>query len=182
MVTRLEFGPSIKVALAVMIRLICFDLGDTLIVEESTRRDERGVAVAADVLPGSCDVLTNLKEKGYRLGLVGNGDSAGARHILRHTGLGSLFDVVSISAEVGCEKPDSRIFQLTLARCGVCAHEAVMVGNRLDADVAGANRAGMTSIWFHWNERYESRPQSSEEKPHYVINSLSNLLEVLGNV
>lgn len=162
-----------------MKRLICFDLGDTLISEESAIRDESGVVVAADVLPSTCEVLATLKGKGYRLALIGNGDSAGARNILCHTGLGSLFDVISISEEVGAEKPEVRIFQTTLAQCGVAPEEALMVGNRLDADVAGANRAGMTSVWFHWNKRYGSCPHSPEEKPHYAINRLPDLLEVL---
>jgi len=50
-----------------------------------------------------------------------------------------------------------------------------MVGNKIDADILGANRAGMKSVWFRWNTRYSNTIDSSQEKPDFTINSLSEL-------
>jgi FMN phosphatase YigB (HAD superfamily) len=29
-----------------------------------------------------------------------------------------------------------------------------MIGNNYQRDVEGAHAAGLTAIWFHWNDRY----------------------------
>ena len=34
----------------------------------------------------------------------------------------------------------------------------VMVGNRLERDVRGANDLGMVSVWIDWSGRYSSEP------------------------
>jgi len=50
------------------------------------------------------------------------------------------------SAAVGVEKPDRRIFDLALARAGVPAHRVVHVGDDYEADVLGAQGAGIDAI------------------------------------
>jgi FMN phosphatase YigB (HAD superfamily) len=54
-----------------------------------------------------------------------------------------------------------------------------MVGNRIDADILGANRIGMKSVWFRWNDRYSDTIDSSQEKPDFTINSLFDLPSLL---
>jgi len=54
--------------------------------------------------------------------------------------------VIVISEEVDIEKPDKRVFQVALDELGVEAENAVMVGNRIDADIVGANRIGMKRV------------------------------------
>ena len=43
------------------------------------------------------------------------------------------------------------------------AENAIMVGNRIDADIVGANRIGMKSVWFKWNNRYQETMSGEEE-------------------
>ena len=83
---------------------------------------------------------------------------------------------------MGIEKPDKKIFEVALARLGVKPENAVMVGNRIDADILGANRFGMKSVWFRWNTRYNDTIDSSQEKPDFTINSLFELLGLLALV
>jgi hypothetical protein len=54
-----------------------------------------------------------------------------------------------------------------------------MVGNRISKDVLGANKLGMTSILYKWNERYLDKITSNLEKPDYTIKSLSEILPTL---
>ena len=107
--------------------------------------------------------------------MIPNGDSAGARNIIKATGLQDYFDAIIISEEVGIEKPCQGIFDAALAKLGVKAENAVMVGNRIDADILGANRLGMKSVWFKWNARYSDTVESSQEEPDFTINSLFQL-------
>ncbi len=57
------------------------------------------------------------------------------------------FDAVVASWEVGCLKPEARIYQLTVARLGVAAGEALFVDDR-EVNVAGAAAAGLETLHF----------------------------------
>jgi putative hydrolase of the HAD superfamily len=61
------------------------------------------------------------------------------------------FDVVVISFEVGCVKPDPEIFQLTLDRLGVAPADALFVDDRLE-NIEGARRLGIDT--FHFTGAY----------------------------
>jgi len=158
-----------------MIEAVCFDLGDTLVTEESVIHNSSGVAITADVIEGAFEALEAITKGGYKTAMIANGDSAGVRNIIETTGLQDYFDAIIISEEVGIEKPCPGIFKTTLAKLGVKAENAVMVGNRIDADIVGANRSGMKSVWVRWNTRYSDTIHSSEGKPDFTINSLSEL-------
>ncbi len=67
-----------------------------------------------------------------------------------------------------------------LAKLGVKPENAVMVGNRIDSDIIGANGVGMKSVLFKWNARYNELIASEEEKPDFTIGSLSELPGILG--
>lgn len=95
-----------------MIEVIFFDLGDTLI--------ESGVGWVA----GAPAALAELRERGIATGLISNTGSL-SRSELQQL-LPPDFDfshfadeLVLLSAEVGLEKPDPKMFQLALDRAGV---------------------------------------------------------------
>lgn len=52
-----------------------------------------------------------------------------------------------ISQEVGLSKPDPRIFKLALG--GLAPERALMIGDGVNSDVLGANRAGIDVCWFN---------------------------------
>lgn len=54
--------------------------------------------------------------------------------------------MIIISGEVGIEKSDREISEAVLGKPKVKAENAVMVVNKIDADVVGANRIGMKSV------------------------------------
>jgi putative hydrolase of the HAD superfamily len=162
-----------------MIKAVCFDLGDTLVAEETVIHDSSGQATTADIIVGAFEVLAAIRKEGYRIGMIANGDSTGARNIINSIGLQGYFDAIVVSEEVGIEKPYQAIFEVALAKLGVKAENAVMVGNRIEADILGANRIGMKSVWFRWNDRYSDTIDGSEEKPDFTINSLFDLPSLL---
>lgn len=86
-------------------------------------------------------VLTRLREAGYRLGILSNWDGR-LRGILDGFGLLPCFEHVIISSEVGCEKPDPAIFDLTCRRFACSPDEVLHVGDSAHHDVHGARRAG----------------------------------------
>lgn len=104
--------------------------------------------------PEAAAVLADLA-RDHRLALVTNGAGDVQREKLSRTPFADAFDAVIVSAEVGAGKPDPRIFQAALDALGVPAADAVMVGDSLARDVAGARAAGIASVWIDrrlWDE------------------------------
>ena len=93
------------------------------------------------------DVVRDLG-RDHRLALVTNGAPDVQREKLSHTSLASSFDVAIISAEIGVGKPDPRIFEAALTALDLSPESAVMIGDSLARDVAGAHAAGLRAVWI----------------------------------
>ena len=70
-----------------MIKAVCFDLGDTLVAEETVIHDSSGQAITANVIEGAFEALEAIRKDGYKVALVANADTTGARNIIKATGL-----------------------------------------------------------------------------------------------
>lgn len=81
------------------------------------------------------------------VGVITNGPGEVQRTKIALLGLDDLVDFCVVSGEVGFWKPDPRIFVEALRRGGVEAGDAVFVGDSAEHDVAGAQAAGIRSIW-----------------------------------
>jgi len=166
-----------------MIKAVCFDLGDTLVAEETVVHNSYGRATTAQVIEDAFEILRKLTKAGYKIALIANDeDATSARNIVTNTGLKEYFDTIVVSGELGVEKPDRRIFEAALKSLGVKAEDAVMIGNRVDTDIVGANRLGMVSVWFKWNDRYEEIIGNEDEKPAFIIKSLAELPGILSSI
>jgi putative hydrolase of the HAD superfamily len=90
-------------------------------------------------------VLSTLRRT-RTIGLITNYDHPPHVYLLlTKLGLAALFDVVVVSGEVGVEKPDPRIFEMTLQQVNLKPREVVYVGDTGD-DVHGALGAGLCPI------------------------------------
>ncbi len=126
------------------------------------------------------DVTPALKEfqQTHKLALVSNGAPDLQREKLEGSKLGPYFDIVAISGEVGFGKPDPRIFTTVLERLGVSAEMAVMVGNSLKSDIAGAQQVGLKAVWVN----RDGKESNSSVQPDYEINDLNELQHALNDV
>ncbi len=59
-----------------MIEAICFDLGDTLVAEETVIHNSSGQAITAKVIEGVFEVLKTMRKDGYRTAMIANANSA----------------------------------------------------------------------------------------------------------
>ena len=92
--------------------------------------------------PEVAHVLAQLRTREIRLGVISNFDRRLFAN-LEDIGLSSFFDHVTISSEVGADKPHRRIFERALAAFDVAAAEAMHVGDDPVRDWAGAEAAGL---------------------------------------
>ncbi len=119
---------------------------------------------------GAAAVVEALSRE-YTLGVITNGLERIQRGKVEN--LPFLRDVphLVISECAGFEKPDPRIFALALAMAGVEPREAAFVGDRLDADIAGAASAGMRSVWMNWR----GAAGDGSVRPDAIIRTLGEL-------
>ena len=106
----------------------------------------------------------------YPLGLLSNGNTSPER-----CGLADHFAFVIFAQDVGCEKPDGRIFQVACARAGCEPHQLAHVGDSLETDVDGANRVGALSVWLN----RDHLPRDPDIPPAFEIRSLAELVPLL---
>ncbi|MBN1978456.1 MAG: HAD family hydrolase [Anaerolineae bacterium] len=161
---------------------LLFDLGDTLMIEESEIKDTQGTTLQADLIPGAAEALRRFREQGHTLALVADARPDTPANVLRQHGLYDLFDYLAISEIIGAEKPEPLIFQTALKALGIPESDygrVAMVGNNLERDVVGANRLGLISIFFHWNDRRRSQPLTAEEEPRYTVSSIEELVSLI---
>ena len=159
---------------------ILLDLGDVIMQEETECKDGERNTLRAELVDGIGDVLRVLKSRGYKVGLVADTRHKTAWNVLHQHNLYDLFDAFAISEEVGCEKPDARIFRAALDKLNIApldCSRVVMVGNNIARDIRGANDLGLISIWFHWNERYAWANDSST--PKHLVHSAQELLALI---
>lgn len=100
------------------------------------------------LLPGAEETLQYLVEA-YPLTLVTNGF-----HDVQHTKLASgnlthYFRHIVTSERAGYKKPAREIFDFALAANGVSSNEAIMVGDNLLTDIAGAQNASVDAVFFN---------------------------------
>ncbi len=123
--------------------------------------------------PDAEHTLTQLKARGFKLGIVTNGVSESHIGKLARLGLGHFFDTVLMPDQTGFAKPDPRQFYLACQRLGVLPEHTAHIGDSLVSDVSGARNAGLTAIWF--NPENKPRPETAAE-PHHTILHLSELV------
>jgi putative hydrolase of the HAD superfamily len=104
--------------------------------------------------------LTQLRQKGYTLGVISNSDGR-LRDKFYDLGLTRHFSIILDSEEVGIEKPDPRLFQMALQECGLKPSESLYIGDIYSIDVIGARRAGMNAILYDPGGVYRSLAPSS---------------------
>jgi HAD superfamily hydrolase (TIGR01549 family) len=161
---------------------ICFDFGDTLCDEATEVKDESLTTLRAELIPGAAELLRELRRRGYPLALVADGRTGTYINVLGQHGVLDLFDVLTISERVGCEKPDARMFVVALEALGIVRADygrVLMVGNNLERDVKGANLVGLVSVWIDWAPRRSKVPADAAEVPHHTIHQPLDLLALV---
>jgi putative hydrolase of the HAD superfamily len=110
----------------------------------------------------------------YPLTIVSNGFIEVQYKKLRSSGLEKYFSHVVLSEEAKALKPDKRIFEHALKLNNASAEETIMIGDSYDADIVGAQNAGIHQVWF--NPNIETDTDSSAT---YNIADLRKLYELL---
>ena len=114
------------------------------LVRELVAKERELLAASSRLHDDAIMFLRALRARGIRVALVSN-CMENTRPLLSGLGVSALADVVVLSCEAGCAKPDARIYRQALDQLGVRAGAAVLVDDQ-PAFCAGAAAIGITAL------------------------------------
>lgn len=125
--------------------------------------------------PGARETLDALAGE-YRLGLVTNGERELQRPKLEALALSDTFEHMVFPDHETPAKPDPEPFRRALSALDARPERTLHVGNSLAADVAGAQAAGVRSVWVP----HDPSLSAGSYAPDYTLETLHDLENVLG--
>lgn len=98
------------------------------------------------------ELMRELKDSGYRMAMLTNNVKEWEPLWRSMLPVDEIFETVVDSGFVGCRKPESRIYAITLERLALPAERCLFVDD-VQVNCEGAERAGMTAVHFQHNEQ-----------------------------
>ena len=119
--------------------------------------------------------LRSLKLGGYKLALLSNAaDDSDVQTLVDKNGLRPYFSFIRTSAASGYRKPHRQLFKEAMDDLGLFPQQCMMVGDTLDADIRGANKLGIYSVWI--NRRVNKETKTLQDiRPKATIKTLDEL-------
>lgn len=100
--------------------------------------------IMSELYPNTVSTLKDLKKEGYKLILLSNLPSP-IGDIIERFGFAEYFDEIFVSYEIGCIKSEGG-FEKVLKKTGFSTDEVIMVGDSMESDMQGAEKAGIKGV------------------------------------
>lgn len=146
--------------------------------DESMKR----LPLGTRLMPHAREILEYLHPK-YRLYILSNGFTELQSRKMNSAGIAHYFDGVILSEDIGVNKPHPEIFEHALRVARVAPHQALMIGDNLEADIQGAHQVGMEQVFYNAKKialpEMQSSSDSSQPYPTHTIDSLLELKNIL---
>jgi HAD superfamily hydrolase (TIGR01509 family) len=140
----------------------------------SRSMDRHAARGGPEIRPGIPELLAALEARGLVLGLAAN-QPAAVIEWLDARGIGRYFSHRQVGGHHGYHKPDVRLFLAACADLGVEPQDCVMVGDRIDNDIAPARTLGMLTILFRTGRHIAQQPRTWLELPHAEVGDVQEL-------
>ena len=141
---------------------------------------EKRIAIQADCFrhlhPGILPLLTTLRERCIRIGLITNCFSEEAT-LIRGSELFPYFDAHCLSWEEGVRKPDPAIYRTCLRRLSIAPEECLYVGDGGSQELESARALGMQAVQATWHRQAAFEHKQAALRPDFP--QLSDPMEVL---
>ena len=120
-------------------------------------------------------VLTDLKEKKFKLAILSNGTPELLEELVIKNNLNNLFDNLFSIEEVKIYKPDHKVYDLPIKKYNIKPNEIVFLSANT-WDVSGGGNYGYNSIWVNRNK---SHFDNLDYLPKNEICNLTQLLDII---
>lgn len=175
---RLELGEVTKDELKTgRFRMLFEELGIRHVSPEELAADyQRELGSVFFYMDGAKELVTKLRDMGYRQYVVTNGVNTTQANKMKLSGLDRIMDGVFVSELMGYPKPMKEYFDACFAALpDVKREECILVGDSLTSDMRGANNAGIGACWFN----PEKKNRDVNVRIDYEISRLEEVLRIL---
>ncbi|GAB3749621.1 YjjG family noncanonical pyrimidine nucleotidase [Spirosoma pomorum] len=124
------------------------------------------------LLESARELLDHLNGR-YPMHIITNGFAEIQAVKMDSAEIAYYFTNVVTSETANAKKPDLLVFEYALQISGATAAESLMIGDNYEADILGAKRAGLDTVF------YNPAGQSVDEQPTYNIRHWNELMEIL---
>jgi YjjG family noncanonical pyrimidine nucleotidase len=125
-----------------------FDIVDQEMSDQISKHYYALSPTKKNLIPNALDVLEYLVQR-YPLFVITNGFHEMQSGKVFSGGIAKYFKAIVTSEQAGHKKPSREIFDHTLRLSGHQHHEAIMIGDNVLTDIAGAMNAGIDSILYN---------------------------------
>jgi putative hydrolase of the HAD superfamily len=125
------------------------------------------------LLPGAEELVRYLAQK-YPLVVLSNGFIEVQYDKINRSGLRDCFAHIVLSEEVGCQKPNPRIYETALQLCGMRAEEVLMIGDSWYSDIRGAINAGIDQLWIT-----NRNTIADNQTATYIVENLQEIYDIV---
>jgi len=122
--------------------------------------------------------LRALRDAGLHVAIVSNIDDDYLQPMIERVGLGDVLDAWTSSEEARSCKPNEAIFRTALGKADCDPARSLFIGDDLEADVAGANPLGMTTVYLR--EEGMAEAPAAGPQPTHTVERLTDILTVAG--
>lgn len=164
------------------LELVCQKTGLTptdRILENCQRVFTNHVRSRLDPLSSTLTTLSNLRERGYNIGLISNCSNE-VILLWDDSPLASVIQYPVFSSSVGLKKPDIEIYLIAAEKIGVNPGECIFVDDSVEY-LRGASEVGMTGVLIQDRTLNSSR-STLDDWDGYSIFTLSEIDILLSNV
>lgn len=127
------------------------------------------------VVEGAHEVMTYLRQRGYRLHMCSNGFHEVQYRKLRASKLLEFFDTIILSEDAGANKPSKDYFDYAFAKTNAVRGKTLMIGDNFTTDILGAQNSGVDVMFFN---RHPDKFQTPS-KVDFEIHALKEIMDLL---
>jgi len=149
-------------------------IGDVELAREIGKEYLDLLPTRTTLIPYALELLEYLYKK-YPLTIVSNGFIEVQYRKLKSCGIEKYFSHVVLSEAAAALKPDKRIFEYALELNNAIVSETIMIGDSFEADIRGAQNAGIDQIYFNPNHS----ESNDYELATYKVKSLEEIKNLL---
>jgi putative hydrolase of the HAD superfamily len=151
------------------------------VVQAAIAAGDRGWAAARHLHPEAISLLTGIRERGLKVGILSNTpdppdlwlDNLAADGVTEHV------DAIVLSSQLGRRKPAPEIYRAALDALGVEPENALFVGDRVREDVQGPAALGMRTClvtYFRVDDGDHTLADAVATSPMEVLETVDRIL------
>ena len=149
-------------------KLPSLDIWRTIGFHENPEKAEKEYLDTIELNDGFIDFAKAAREK-FKLAIISNDSSEWSSYIREKFDINKYFDVISVSGDLKIQKPDRRIYDLTVEKLGIDPSDCWYVDDR-KGNLIAAQNSGMCPVMF--NSR-------NEEFHGAVVNNFKELAKLI---